>query len=114
MVKQYTEQPFIGQLDHRIAIYQNTTIDTSTGEDQESEVLLCNAMAQYKDRSDTLTQDDKVLHVNTREYIIRYRKDVYDNRLSLVVRIDNSDYRVYSVVEMGRNKFLKITCTLHE
>jgi len=113
-VKTFIEQPFIGQLDRRIAIYEVINTASATGEKQLTTTLLCNAFAQYKDRSDTLTQDDKVLHVNTRQYIIRYRSDVHSKRLALEIEEDGLRYRVYSVVEMGRNKFLQLTATIHE
>lgn len=108
------ESPFIGQLDRRVAISYTSEIKSTTGENVKTTVSIDTVWAQYKDKSGNLSQDEKVVHVNTREYMIRYRAEIWAKRLDLLLTDDGLVYRIYHAEKLDRNKFIKLTATIYE
>ena len=109
------EKPYIGEMDRRIALSYTTKQPSATGEEQDVDVLINNVWAMVIDKSGTRNDDtDKVVYMNTREYVIRYNSIAWAQRLTLMI-IDGADrYTVRHVSEVQRRKFLKLSCVTYE
>jgi head-tail adaptor len=108
------ERTFIGQFNRRITLSYNDETTSSTGAVNNVLVEIGVVSAKYMDKSGTMEQEEKLLHTNTRDYLIRYRKDVWAQRNELTITDNGVNYRVYHTAEMDRNKFLKLTATVYE
>jgi hypothetical protein len=108
------ERTFIGQFNRRITLSYNNESTTSTGAIDNVLVQIGVVSSKYMDKSGTIDQEEKLIHSNTREYMIRYRKDVWLQRNELTITDNGVNYRVYHTAEMDRNKFLKLTATVYE
>ena len=108
------ERTFIGQFNRRITLSYNQETTSTTGAAIEQLVVIGEVSAKYVDKSGTMSQEEKLVHTNTREYLIRYRKDVWAQRNELTVTENGVNYRVYHAAEVDRNKFLKLTASVYE
>lgn len=108
------ERSFIGQFNRRITLSYNLEVKTTTGGNTDQVVEIGTVSSKYLEKSGTMSQEEKIVHTNTREYAIRYRKDVWQHRNELLITDGDVTYRVYHAVEVDRNKFLKLTATVYE
>jgi hypothetical protein len=108
------DTPFIGQMDTPIELYYETVVITSTGERENTIVLIAKLASNMHDKSGSLEEQEKVVHVNKREYLIRYNRQAWENRLQLVVVDNGVKYRIYHATELQRRRFLKLTAQIYE
>lgn len=114
-MKPRRETPFIGQMDSVINIYKEVDQNTASGE-REKVLEFIGTIASYmNDKSgDLKQQDDQLLHVTRREYMIRYDASKWAFRRDMVLEHDGEKYRVYHAVVVDRRKFIKLNVTSYE
>lgn len=108
------QTPFIGQMQTPIELYYETSIATATGEQEDTEVLIASMASNRVDKSGGLQEDEKIVHVNKREYHIRYNRTAWQHRNALIIIDNGVKYRVYHATEVERNRFLKLTAQVYE
>lgn len=102
-------------MDRRIVLSYATKVPSATGEEQDVDVTINNVWAMVIDKTGQLNDDtDKVVYMNTREYVIRYNSVAWAQRLTLHVQDGDDKYSVRHVSEVQRRKFLKLSCVNYE
>ena len=105
---------YIGQLNHRIQINTVALVASETGEEKRTEVPFINLWAKIDDVSGSETEDGKIIALNVRKYIVKYRKDIYLNAVKLVVVDEDGTYNVNSVNQVGFKDYLILKCSKRE
>lgn len=108
-------QPYIGQLDARISIIEETDVTSSTGEKTHTESTLATVWAKIDDVSGTEDVEGKVLALNVRKYTIRYNPDVVAKQINTLVVDDAGEkYNIHSTAFIGRKEFMQLKCSKKE
>lgn len=101
-------QPYIGQLDRKIKVYEFTKIQNSVGEEKETKELLASPFAYVEDIGGAESVDGKVMHLVTRSYTIRWNQQISRQGVHYVVEDEGVDFLIQSVMQIGRRKYLKL------
>lgn len=108
------ENPFIGQMDRKIQLVQKVKMQTSTGSETSSEMVVSSPYAYMKDISGGEEIEGKVKHIISRTYIIRYNTIIKQKGTSLIVIDENRKFEILHIIELGRKKHLEIRCKSYE
>lgn len=108
------KNPFIGQLDRRIAVYRRIEIQNEIGEQVSEDEKLFNAFAKLDEVTGGEQLEGKILHHIERKYTVRYRKEIVQESNELFVRDGVVNYEIKHVREIGRKAFLELICFLYE
>lgn len=97
---------YIGQLDHRAAIYEYQNTKTSTGEDAQVEVPYKNAWCKIDDAGAKEVEDGKISLYAVRKYTIRYDENIMQRGEEMFIKETDGDYRVTSIQLIGRKNYM--------
>lgn len=100
--------PFIGQMDRKIIVVSKTITRDSTGGETFTEETICEPYACLNEQNGNEDVEGKVIHLINRSYTIRYRSDVKDVAVKLIVIDGGQRYEIYHVREIGRKSHLAL------
>jgi len=106
--------PYIGQLDRKIAVYQEIYQQNTVGERKPELQLITGAWACMEEVSGDEDVEGKVRHLIKRRYTIRYNASVF-NLTNKIRIIDGSvNFNVFHLKEIGRKKYLQLLVNDYE
>ncbi|MDH7444674.1 phage head completion protein [Aquimarina sp. 2201CG14-23] len=106
---------FIGKMDRRIDIVKKIPTKGSTGADYLTSVNIASVWASKKPLKSDESVDDKVVMINSDQFVIRYHPDIVKEKIQHLYVVDNNvELNVYGVEKVGRKQFLKLNCDRRE
>jgi hypothetical protein len=111
-----TDLNFIGQLDTRIKIIERVRSTSASGAKTFVATEFGSGFwAKVKDVSGTESEDQKIIALNVRKYIIRYNPDLILKKITdLYIEDGDSEYNIYAFSLLGRKKFIELKCSKSE
>ena len=110
-----TDKVYIGQLDVRIALYENTRATSQTGSKEKTLTLFRECWAKEDFISGTEEEDGKIIALNVKRYVIRYNPTLQSKQITdMVLLHDNVQYNIYSVSQIGKKQFTVLKCSKRE
>lgn len=103
-----SDNVYIGELNHKIKIYEKTKVKSTTGENVETDSLLFMIWAKVEDAASSEQEDGKVMLYAQRNYTVRYHQTIIDRGEQLVIKESDGDYRIYGVARIGKKDYIKI------
>lgn len=109
------QKPYIGQLKYPITVETETKTRTTTGEETiTGTTVIADVKAQLLNQQANDDVDGKLRSLIDRSYVLRYKKTITDNADNLIVRDQGVLYRVYNIIEVEKNRYLKLLVTKYE
>jgi hypothetical protein len=107
--------PYIGQLKYPVIIQRETITQGATGAQGVAVVEdLANLKAYIKQHKEADDVEGKLRNLVTKVFITRFRNDFVTNPDNLLLVYAGTTYRVYSVVEIKRRRYIELTCVDYE
>lgn len=104
----------MGELDTRIHIIQGIETISEIGEQKTADKVLMCVWAKLNEVSGGEDVDGKILHRTSRNFIVRYRKEIEQMRNTLKVEYLDQKYDVLHVKTLGRKQYLELQCVDYE
>lgn len=108
------KSPYIGQLDRKISVVQETFTQNAMGEQKPTQVVVASPWAFMEDSSGSEDVEGKIKHLIDRKYTIRYNSDILANGHEYLVIDGSATFDIYHVMEIGRKQHIQLLVTKHE
>lgn len=105
---------YIGQMDRKISIFQETKTQNSTGEEKKTAVLIAQPFAFMEEHKGDEDVEGKVRQLIDRKYFIRYNQTIATNGNKYILQDGANVYRIYHLMEVGRKQHLQLLVTKYE
>lgn len=106
---------YIGQLDVRISLKENTRVTSATGEKTDTPTLFKTVWAKVEDVSGTEDTEGKIIALNVRKYTVRYDPDLVLKKITdMFIDHDNEIYNIHSTAFTGRKEYITLKCSKRE
>lgn len=106
--------PYIGQMDRKILIFEETKARNTVGEEKPTPSTIAEPYAYMQERSGSEDVEGKVRHLISRSYTIRYNATVLEKGTRLKLTDNSQTFNVYHIKELGRKKHLELLVTDYE
>lgn len=100
-----------GEYNRRVELFKYGKQPSSTGERVKPEVSLGKRWVKRIDLSGNEEEDGKLIPLSVLRYRMRFERDVLENGETYFFRDEDGDYRVNSVMPVGRNRELELKCS---
>lgn len=108
------KNPFIGQMDRKVQIFQETKVQDATGEEKKTAALVSEPFAFMEEHKGDEDVEGKVRQLIDRKYTIRYNSSIATSGNKFILQDGALVYRIYHVLELGRKKHLQLLVTVYE
>ena len=105
---------YIGQMDRKVSIFQETKVQNSTGEEKTTNVLVAQPFAYMEEHKGDEDVEGKVRQLIDRKYTIRYNATIAANGNKYLLQDGSLLFRVYHLMEKGRKQHLQLLVTRYE
>lgn len=109
-----TKNPYIGQMDRKIQVVQETLTQNAMGEQKPSETVVASPWAFMEEAGGEEDVEGKIRHLIERKYTIRYNSDILANGHEYIIKDGSQTFAIYHVVEIGRKKHIQLLATKYE
>lgn len=105
-----SKRPYVGQLDRPISLLDIEVVQDGVGQEKAEYKLFSKCWSKLS--SDTGSQDIDLAVMNSvvRTYVVRYRKEIEQRGLKMVLEDLGVKYDIISVSPLGRRSHLVIKC----
>lgn len=108
------KNPYIGQMDRKVQIFEETKVQDATGEEKKTAVLVSEPFAFMEEHKGDEDVEGKVRQLIDRKYTIRYNNTIATSGNKFVLKDGTLIYRIYHVLEIGRKQHLQLLVTVYE
>lgn len=109
-----SKSPFTGELNRKIIISKEESIQNSTGQPEVNLVEVVKTYSKMVETDGDDQLDGKVIHLIKRKYIIRYHQQIALDGFKMVVDDNGRKFSIYHVMEIGRRKHLALLVSANE
>lgn len=109
-----SKNPFIGQLDRKIQVVQETFTQNTMGEQKPGETVIANPWAYMEEAGGDEDVDGKIRHLIERKYTIRYNNNILANGHEYIIKDGALTFAIFHVLEVGRKKHIQLLAAKHE
>ena len=107
-------RPYIGSLDRKIKILQIVKERDSTGSEKSVRKVFCEPWSSIVSESGGKEIDMAMMELSSRSYVIRWRKEIEEDGLKMLLEDSGMLYRINHISFIGRRRFLQLRCSSYE
>ena len=107
-------RPYIGSLDRKIKILQIVKERDSTGSEKSVRKVFCEPWSSIVSESGGKEIDMAMMELSARSYVIRWRKEIEEDGLKMLLEDSGVLYRINHISFIGRRRFLQLRCSNYE
>ncbi|MDM1378816.1 head-tail adaptor protein [Myroides marinus] len=106
--------PYIGSLNRKIKILQIVKERDSTGSEKSVRKVFCEPWSSIVSESGGKEIDMATMELSSRSYVIRWRKEIEEDGVKMILDDSGVLYRIDYISFIGRRRFLQLSCSNYE